>query len=237
MLTRAEGKRQARAIQRERDRAYRRQAKAKLAELRTALRAAKAARKGALRAAVAQCRAARVAQREQAKARRAALLEQLREAFRAERRAARDTCTTRKQTARATVADAIQRAQAQYTAERQYQADLKRIEQGNRLQRLEAKQASAKVRRDESDDEVRSNIPPGLVILFERVKRQIRGNLRQSRTDAFLKYAEEHPREALAAIDDETDRRIAEMQAREKTLARAVRKRRYTAAELAEVPF
>ncbi len=41
-------------------------------------------------------------------------------------------------------------------------------------------------RQAESDDEVRSNIPPELVALFERVKRGIKASPRMSRTEAFL---------------------------------------------------
>ena len=41
-------------------------------------------------------------------------------------------------------------------------------------------------RQAESDDEVRSNIPPELVALFERVKRGIKASPRMSRTESFL---------------------------------------------------
>src|SRR6185295_17647714 len=68
------------------------------------------------------------------------------------------------------------------------------------------------VARGESDDEVRANIPPDLVPLFERVKRGIKGSARESRTEAFLRYVEEHPREQFAAVDDATDALIREME-------------------------
>lgn len=45
--------------------------------------------------------------------------------------------------------------------------------------------------REESDDEVRSNIPPELVPIFEHVKKQVTGNQRQSRTEHFLELYEE----------------------------------------------
>jgi hypothetical protein len=60
---------------------------------------------------------------------------------------------------------------------------------------------SAKVYgRAETDQEVRDNIPPALVELFDRMRGSIRGSARQSRTEAFLEYVEEHPGEEHAAV-------------------------------------
>jgi SAM-dependent methyltransferase len=64
---------------------------------------------------------------------------------------------------------------------------------------------SAAMRASESDDEVRQNIPPTLIALFNRVRTQIRGSKRQTRTEAFLEYVADHPGEELDAVD-----RIAE---------------------------
>jgi hypothetical protein len=84
-------------------------------------------------------------------------------------------------------------------------------------------------------------LPADLVPLLERVKRSIKAGPRQSRTEAFLKYAEEHPGDVL---DDATDAMVRdpERQQREaarvaKRPARAVRRVRYTPEELAAVPF
>jgi hypothetical protein len=61
-------------------------------------------------------------------------------------------------------------------------------------------------------------------------------------TEAFLKYAEEHPSEVLEAIDDKTDALIRELEQKEREAARALRRgpprtSRYTPEQLAEVPF
>jgi hypothetical protein len=48
-------------------------------------------------------------------------------------------------------------------------------------------------RQAESDDEVRGNVRPELVALFERVMRSIKASPRTSRTEASLHYAEKHP--------------------------------------------
>jgi hypothetical protein len=80
-------------------------------------------------------------------------------------------------------------------------------------------------------------LPPELVSLFEKVKRGIKGSARASRLEVFLKYAEEHPHEVLAAIDDKTEDVIRDLERQQREAARHVRRRRYTAAELAAVPF
>lgn len=54
----------------------------------------------------------------------------------------------------------------------------------------------------ESDDEVRRNIPAELEPVFDRVRRQIKGSARRSRTEAFLEWAEANPDEVLAMQAD-----------------------------------
>jgi hypothetical protein len=52
-----------------------------------------------------------------------------------------------------------------------------------------------------------------------------------------LRYAEEHPDEVLAAIDDKTEQVIRDLERQEREAARQFRQRKYTPAELAAVPF
>lgn len=133
----------------------------------------------------------------------------------AARAEARKTCDTDLARARRLRDDAA-RARAELDAERKHQQAMKRIEAGNVARVKEARRASSRERRQESDDEVRGNIPPELLYLFERVKRQIKGSAHMSRTEAFLHYAEDHPDEELAALEDRTDALIAELEARER---------------------
>lgn len=95
--------------------------------------------------------------------------------------------------------------------ERKYQRELRKSEAANRAS-ARASRASSATRRAESDDEVRGNIPPELVPLFDRVKRSIKASPRRSRTEAFLEYVEAHPGEEYAAIDDATDALIADLE-------------------------
>jgi hypothetical protein len=240
MRTRAQAAADRRQLMREINRDHRRKAKEKIASLRVQLREARHRRKFALRDAKERCRAERIAARERARAMRLRVLEELREAMRAERGGARQACAVRLGEARA-IKDDIQRSRAELLAERKYQADLHRIERANRKRRQEAPRMTRIERQGESDDEVRGNIPPDLVPLFERVKRSIKASPRMSRTEAFLHYAEEHPDEVLVAIDDKTDALIRELEGQERQARRELRRgpprARHTVEQLADVPF
>jgi hypothetical protein len=48
------------------------------------------------------------------------------------------------------------------------------------------------------------------------VKRTIKGGPRETRTEAFLRYAEEHPSQYLESIDDKTEALIRELERRER---------------------
>jgi hypothetical protein len=84
-------------------------------------------------------------------------------------------------------------------------------------------------------------LPSDLVPLFERVKRSIKASPRMSRTESFLKYAEENASEVLIALDDRTDALIRELEDQEREARRSLRRPpprpRYTPTQLAEVPF
>ena len=230
--------RRARAeLKRDIERHHRRTARAKLVSLREQLRASRLARKNALVEVRSHCRTERLAVRDRTRLERLRALEELRKALHAERQAARDACEVRKGEARQATSDAIQRARGELEAERKYQDDLKRIERGNRQRHLATRRASASERRSESDDEVRANLSPELIALFERVKRGIKGSSRETRTEALLRYAEEHPEEVLLAIDHKTEAVIRDLERQEREAARHAQRRRYTPAELADVPF
>jgi hypothetical protein len=236
-LTLAQARRQRKQLLAEIEREHRRKDRQKLAALREDIRAAKRGRTDATRDAVQRCREERRNVKEQAKERRRAVRQQLREEIQGEKQAAREACAARKAEVRTSGATNIQKAREIVRAERAYQGELRRFER--RAKECE-RFTTAQERRAESDDEVRSNISADLLPLFERVKRHIRGSDRQSRTEAFLRYAEEHPGELVAAMTELSDREVARLVAEEKRLAKAIRSpRRYkpTAADLAAIPF
>lgn len=213
--------------------------RALLVELRGQIREARARRKDALLAAKGRCRSERVAARERARTLRLRALQELREAVEADRSAARQTCSVKIGEARA-IRDDVQRARAKHAAEKEYQHDLRRIETANRRRRKEHPHATHIERRAESDAEVRSNLPPDLISLFERVKRVIKATSRRSRTEAFFAYVEEHPDEMLNAIDDKTDALVREHEARlheETHHDSKPRERAHRLPHLADAPF
>ncbi len=63
-------------------------------------------------------------------------------------------------------------------------------------------------RESESDDEVRRDIPPELVGVFNKVRRNIKGSDRRTRSEAFLEWAEENPAEIYAMQEQEAAREI-----------------------------
>ena len=211
------------ALLRDIDRDLKKKAQATLADLRARLRAARAAHKEALKGAVTRCREHRLAVREKLQAERAQALAELRAKGEAERGEARGTCALDKGEAEKATRGALEGAREEFAKERTYQEDLKRIERGNRTSSRTTKRATSAERRAESDDVVRGNLPPELVGLFDRVKRSIKAGPRETRTEAFLRYAEEHPSEYLESIDDKTEALIRDLERQQRATSRAAR--------------
>lgn len=84
----------------------------------------------------------------------------------------------------------------------------RQIRAGDRPRKL---RSTSTERRQESDDEVRSNLKPEMVPVFNAVRRHIKGNTRKSRTEAFYEWAEENPDEMFALLTHETDRELSRL--------------------------
>lgn len=67
---------------------------------------------------------------------------------------------------------------------------------------------ASREREAESDDEVRRDIPPELVGVFNKVRRNIKGSEHRSRSEAFLEWAEENPAEIYEMQEQEAAREI-----------------------------
>ncbi len=206
----------------------------KLRALRRAIGEARQSSKRLRKEAIGLCAIGRTMAKERAKAIRIEGRQKIRDEIDDERLQARGACELRKAMIRENVKSDVARARAELKEEKRYQREIKGIEQ---RQRRERPKSTAAERRGESDDAVRDNIPPDLVPLFERVKRQIKGSDRETRTESFLRYAEENPGEVAAAIGREAEREIARLQREEAKESRALRRRGVSAAELAAVPF
>lgn len=126
----------------------------------------------------------------------------------AEREGARWSCQARKRGHRMNLV----KLRADLAAERKFRKDMLAIERGNRARRRGLSRATGRERASESDDEVRANIPSELVPMWNRVRKGIKGSPRKSRTEAFMQYAEENPREHYAGVEDKTDALVRELE-------------------------
>ena len=52
--------------------------------------------------------------------------------------------------------------------------------------------------------------------MFERVRRSIHAGPRTSRTEAFMRYAEEHPRERFEGMEEKTDDLVRTLERRQR---------------------
>lgn len=168
----------------------RRRDRERLAALRAAIRTAREARRQRIREARELCKSARAKLR----ARVAAAREALR-AAREALRAAPQTCATNLERARVLEAyNAARDALAIELAKRSADRARKREErQDARIWNRDRKLSTRAERRAESDDEVRNNLPPELVPLWEQRKGKIKASRLRSRTEAFLEWVHDHP--------------------------------------------
>lgn len=236
MRTAAQQKRDRRELLRQIAADHRAKDRRKLVELRAAIREAVATRKTRMTAAVQSCRTGRASLRERKKQLRAVRRIETNAILDDMVQAERGTCAAGKDEAR----QAPKRARGALKAERAAQRALRRQEKSLRSTRPGLKRTSARERAGESDDEVRRNIPDDLKVYFEKVKKQVKGSPRQSRTEAFLRMAEEHPGEVVNAQETDAERAILAMVREEHTLRKAMRDpKRYkvSRAELEAAPF
>jgi len=232
-LSAAEGRRQARALERERRKHHKAALRAKVRELRAALKEARAAKPHHVRRAREQCKLHRRLLVKRAKERKARALADLKRATQQERDAARARCIEGKTRAKESALGTIHQTRHALAEERAYQAELARIEANNRRSRLGITRATASERRAESDGEVEGNLPPELVPLWTKVRRRIKGSSRRTRTEAFLEYAQEHPREIVEAQEGGIEARICELEHAHAKAARLAKRPKMTREEIA----
>jgi len=200
------------AVLREQARQQARELRAMLAGLRVSIREARGAYRTAKERAREVCRTERARVRAEVRVIRQQLLAELRQRTAAAKQDARERCAREFAAARE-IRDVIERDRAQLKSEIAFRASLRRIEASNRAGAREARGRAARAheRLRESDDTVAGNIPPELRPLWEKVKGRVRDKARETRTEAFLRYAEEHPHEILRANEDESDARLREL--------------------------
>lgn len=206
-LTGRAAKAQASYLAKERDKMLRERHRAELARLRGLIKQAKMRKREALRRTVASCKRARITVRERVRAFRQAERERINLEVAQLRIAARTNCAARKERVRGAGGRRVESARARLMEEHRLERQLRQVEQ--RAARKRAKARTATERRQESDDEVRSNLPPELHGVWAKVKRTIQAGPRSTRTEAFLEWAEANPEDVVALQYSDVDREVA----------------------------
>jgi len=152
-------------------------------------------------------------------------IDRIRFQCRAAREKLRTMCGTRRERARREGDEAIKAKRREIHEERhleklQRSAD-RRYKLGSLKKPIGRVRDARRERQSESDDEVRQNIPAGLVKVFDKVRRHIKGSERRSRTEAFLEWAEENPEEVYAMQEREAEREIRRLVKEHHRTARA----------------
>ncbi|MEO8874154.1 MAG: DUF3560 domain-containing protein [Polyangiaceae bacterium] len=200
----------------------RREKRRKLAAIRLELREARIAKKRALLDARERCRADRIAVRERTRALRLRVLRDLKEVTNAERAAAHRACSERMRAAQR-VTDRAGRRHAEMMAERKRELDLKRVAKAERDRKAGAPAETCLSCVHETDDAVRANLTSDLVPLFDEVSRSIKGGPKESRTEAFLKFAETHPEKVLETTSHEAHTRVEALESAHRDLTKGSR--------------
>lgn len=138
----------------------------------------------------------------------------------------RQSCQTRAVIAKASGASEVARRRAKLLEEKGFEQKMRAHERPQRLR------STTGERRQESDDQVRTNLAPDMVPVFNAVRKHITGNLRKSRTEAFLQWAEENPGEVYDLMQHDADKYLAQLLAEEARTTRELRRR-----SVAGVPF
>jgi mRNA-degrading endonuclease toxin of MazEF toxin-antitoxin module len=224
-------------LQRELAEHLREKDRAALGLLRAQIKHARVERKSMLRVARQSCHTARA----ELKARQAVQRSEFVQAQRFERVLERTTCATGKENAKAKGLELELGAKRTLKDEAALQRQVRRAGKAAPAARI---RTTARERSQEDDDAVRSNLPPELVPVFDKVSRKIKGSPKRTRTEAFLDWAEENPDEIIAVQQSVADKALREMLKQQRELGRTVRsttRYKQTPEELAEllasVPF
>ena len=160
------------------------------------------------------CDAARKRTSAEVKAMRARERERINQKADATRAKTSKKCRARRERVRSVVDDALRLAQEEHDERLRLAKQLSAVERksGKRIAAQERRQRRRE-EQSESDDEVESNIEAELVPVWRKVKRDIHGSPRMSRTEAFLHYVEENDDEVWAIRGDEMDRELGDLSA------------------------
>lgn len=225
-LSKAEARKQARALARERERMLRDRDRRRLQSLRAQLKEAKARRSAALKRARQICRTAKARVRVQVRELRAAERQRINAIVTELRTNERAACRARQARVRQAGGSVQERRRLALLEEQRTQRIIRSAERraANQVR------SSAAERRQESDERVRNNLPPELRKLWDRFKDEFRSSKtkRATRTEAFLEWAQANPEEVLRMQSEDADREVARLiRERERLERKLARKHSY----------
>jgi hypothetical protein len=241
VTTAAQKNAESKRLRREAEQAARKRDREKLRELREHLRHAKLLRRQRAREVVIACRQARVRLKAARKATRARYLHDLAAAKERERLASRTQCDARKTQVRAKSSSRIDRALRALGHERSHQQTMSVLRDKNPLRAKKLGHVRRGDALQESDSEVRGNIPRDLLPVWLAVRSKIKSTPRRSRTETFLEWVQEHQAQVERILDRQIERDVAELVRNEAELRKRVMSpraySRMSSRELSDVPF
>ena len=141
------------------------------------------------------------AEEKKAKGERDKRLARLRSMCERARARLQQSCAARRDLARSEARAKVSAAKQSRRQLREDYQEIKRLERQADERRREHKRLPAAAI-TESDDQVRHNIDPELIPVWESVKRSIRGTPKISRTEAFLAWVEENPDDVITIMEE-----------------------------------
>jgi ABC-type nitrate/sulfonate/bicarbonate transport system substrate-binding protein len=132
---------------------------------------------------------------------------------------AREACALRALQARQEGAAEVAARRAKLRGEKRFEVKMSAVERPRKLR------STTGERRQESDDEVRSNLPADMVRVFDRVRKHIKGGARTTRTEAFFQWAEENPAEVFELLQHDADRYLAALLAEQEQALKQIKRR------------
>ena len=184
----------------------RKELRTRLAELAELIKAARANRREAVKGVRVQCRLAR--------------------------QKLKTNCDRRAEAARAKGSIKVAERATDIALARETDRTVRRGDTRHRIGVVKARSSSAE-RAQESDDEVKHNLPPALVKVFAKIRKQVKGSPRRTRTEAFLEWVEENPGEVYAMQGAQAERDLGRMLAEHERGTRLERRKQLAA----DVPF
>jgi len=148
----------------------------------------------------------------------------------------RQSCQLRGTRAKLRGNEEVTKRRGTLAEEKRYEKAIREGDKPSTLRKTTTRRTTARERGQESDDEVRSNLDPELVPVFNKIRKHIKGSPRKSRTEAFLQWVEENTGDVFAIMQHNADRELAKLLAEEERAHRELKRAR-GGRSLAAVPF